>query len=314
MPSSAALPQAKSQTAFLEILRRVRKRWYCYVMMSGTFVLLVAFAYYPAASAIYHSFTNWDGFRHPEWVGLKNYRSILTSDTIMHSAVPNMVLLGLWQILRAAIFPFLGAAMVYRIRNEKLAYFFRLLYVLPILVPGTVFIQVWRQLYDPNVGLFNELLKFVGMKPLLFLNDPKTALFSLMFIGFPWIDGVGLLVYLAGLLAIPREVIEAAIVDGAGDLRRLVRIELPLVVPQIRLIVILNVINALQSFGWQLLVTQGGPIEATTVPAWEMYRAAMVESRFGAASAMGMLLFVSVFLLTLINNAAIRSNIEYQGG
>ena len=135
---------------------------------------------------------------------------------------------------------------------------------------------------------------------------------SLMFMGFPWIDGVGMLIYLAGLLAIPMEVTEAAIMDGASSLRRFFSIELPLIIPQLRLILILNVIGALQGFGPQLLVTRGGPSNATTVPAWEMYQAATMSGRYGVASAIGVVLFVLIFSLTLLNNAAVRSSVEYQ--
>jgi raffinose/stachyose/melibiose transport system permease protein len=225
-----------------------------------------------------------------------------------------MALLVLFQVFRAAVFPLLGAALIYRLRQEKLAYFYRLLFVLPIVVPATVGILVWRQFFDPNVGLLNDVLHLFGLKGLSWLNSESSALFSLMVIGFPWIDGVGMLIYLAGLLAIPGEVVEAAIMDGAGSLRRFFSIELPLVIPQIRLIVILNVIGALQGFGWQLLVTRGGPNSATSVPAWEMYQSAMTAGRFGYASAIGMILFIIIFALTLINNAAIRSQVEYQAG
>ena len=130
--------------------------------------------------------------------------------------------------------------------------------------------------------------------------------------GFPWIDGVDVLIILAGLLAIPFEVIEASIMDGASSVRRFFAIELPLIIPQIRLIVILNVIYVIQNFGWQLVVTRGGPNFATTVPAWMIYKEAMLGQRYGMASAIGVVLFVLVFVLTLINNTAIRSNVEYQ--
>ena len=225
-----------------------------------------------------------------------------------------MLLLTAWQVVRSSTFPLLGAALLYRMRNEKLAYAYRLVFVLPLVVPGVVGILVWRQLYEPNFGLFNAILEALGFKALAWLNSPKTALFSLMFMGFPWIDGVGLLIYLAGLLAIPAEILEAATMDGATSWRRFFAMELPLIVPQIRLIVILNVIGSLQNFGWQLLVTRGGPNNATTVPAWEMYQSAMTEGRFGVASAIGVVLFVVIFVLTLVNNNYIRSNVEYQAG
>ncbi len=305
---------AAQLSPFRRTLRRIVKYWYCYLMMLGTFALLIVFSYYPAASAVIHSFTVWDGFRPAQWAGLSNYQELFTSDMIVQHAFPNMGLLVLWQILRAAIFPLIGAGLIYRLRNEKLAYSFRIVFVLPIVVPATVSILVWRQFYDPNVGLLNEVLKIIGLAPSAWLNSEKTALMSLMFIGFPWIDGVGMLIYLAGLLAIPLEINEAAIMDGASSLKRFFAIELPLVIPQVRLIVILNVIGALQGFGWQLLVTRGGPNNATTVPAWEMYQSAMLGGRFGYASAIGMVLFIIIFVLTLINNASIRSGVEYTAG
>jgi raffinose/stachyose/melibiose transport system permease protein len=275
-------------------------------------VLLTTFSYYPALSAIWHSFTIWDGFRPATWNGLENYKEIFTSEDILNKAFVNMALLALWQVVRAAVFPLLGAALIYRLRNERVGYFYRLVFVLPIVVPATVSILVWQQFFDPNVGLLNDVLALFGLKGLAWLNNADTALMSLMVIGFPWIDGVGMLIYLAGLLAIPLEITEAAIMDGANSLRRFFSIELPLVIPQVRLIVILNVIGALQGFGWQLLVTRGGPNGATSVPAWEMYQSAMSAGRYGFASAMGMILFIIIFMLTLINNASIRSQVEYQ--
>jgi raffinose/stachyose/melibiose transport system permease protein len=307
----SASPASQWQTTWRETRRRMSKFWFCYLMIAGTFVLLATFSYYPAFSAAYHSFTVWDGFRPGTWNGLNNYQEMMASEDMRH-AFSNILLLAAWQIIRACIFPLLGAALIYRLRSERLAAVFRLVFVLPIVVPSTVGILVWRQLYDPNVGLLNEILNAFGLASSTWLNGTYTALPSLMFVGFPWIDGVALLIYLAGFLAIPYEVIEASIMDGAGSVRRFFRVELPLIIPQVRLIVILSVIGALQGFGWQLLVTRGGPNNATTVPAWEMYQQAILGNRFGYASAIGMTLFVIIFVLTLINNAAIRSNVEYQ--
>ena len=293
------------------VLRQMRRRWYCYVMMSGTIVLLIVFAYYPAFSAFYHSFTYWDGYLPARWAGLANYTEVFTQP-IFRKAFVNMFLLSGWQVFRAATFPLIGAALIYRMRSEKMAYAFRLLFVLPIVIPSVVGILVWRQLYDPNIGLFNAILERLGLETLSWLNDPKTALASLMFMNFPWIDGVGLLIYLAGLLAIPVEVIEAAIMDGAGSWKRFWAMELPLILPQVRLIVILNVIGAFQGFGWQLLVTEGGPLDSTTVPAFQMYKEAIRIGRFGVGSAVGVILFVMIFVLTMSNRASIRSDVEYE--
>lgn len=294
---------ARQTSRFARTLLQIKKYWYCYAMIAGTFLLLLTFDYIPAFSAIYHSFTKWDGFRPPTWVGLKNYRAAFT-DPVLLKGTGNALLLGSWGILISVTVPLAAAALVFHVRGERLANFFRLLFVLPIVVPGLVGLYVWQELYNPNTGLLNEILQWLGREPLAWLNAPKTALFSIMFAGFPWVDGIGLLIYLAGFLAIPQEVLEAATVDGAGKWKRFFSVELPLVMPQVRLTALLNVIGAFQDFGWQLVVTQGGPLRATTVPAWEMYYRAMEGGRYGVASTIGMLLFIVIFALTLLNEKA----------
>jgi len=280
-------------------------------MMFGTVALLVIFAYYPAFSAFFHAFTIWDGFTPARWAGLKNFYEIFTHE-VFRKGFQNMGWLVGWEVVRSAVFPLICAAMMYRLRSEKLAYFFRLIYVLPIVVPWVVSVLVWKMFYDPSIGLFNDILRGLGLKTLGWLTDPKTALASLMFMGFPWMDGVAVLIFLAGFLAIPLEIIEASVVDGCGSFRRFFAIEIPLIVPQIRLIVILRVISAMQGFGWQFLVTRGGPSYATTVPAYRMYTEAMGSARFGLGCAVGLLLFVVIFALTLINNKVIQADVEYQ--
>jgi raffinose/stachyose/melibiose transport system permease protein len=292
-------------------LRQMRKYWFCYAGLSATFILLIVFSYYPAFSAIYHSFTVWDGSRQARWNGIANYQEIFSNPNFLTS-YKNLAILSVWAVFRSVSFPMLAAALLYRLRNENTAYFFRLLFVLPIVIPGLVGILMWQQIYQPSYGLLNTVLKAVGMKTLAWLNDPSSALASLMLVGFPWIDGVGMLIFLAGFLGISRDVIEAAIMDGCTSVRRFFAIELPLIVPQLRVVIILSVIGTLQGFGWQLAVTRGGPLKATTVPAWEMYYAAIFDGRFGVGSAIGVILFLIILVITLINLSIIRSNNEVE--
>jgi len=303
-------PRRERLSPAAETLRQIRRRWFCYFMMFGTMALLVVFAYFPAFSAFYHSFTIWDGFTPARWAGLKNFREVFTHD-VFRKGFANMGWLVGWEVVRSAVFPLICAALMYRLRREGTAYFFRLVYVLPVVVPWVVAVLVWKMFYDPNIGLFNDILRGLGLQGSGWLTDPKTALRSLMFMGFPWMDGVAVLIFLAGLLAIPLEVVEASIVDGCGSSRRFFAIELPLIIPQIRLIVILRVISAMQGFGWQFLVTGGGPVYATTVPAYRMYTEAMGSARFGLGCAVGLILFIVIFGLTLINNKVIKADVEY---
>lgn len=295
------------------LLQRIWRRKFCYLLMLPTFVLLVAFAYIPAASAIYHGFTQWDGFTAARWVGLANFREMLASNTF-HAAFRNLAILLIWRVILVLTIPVFVAELIFRVSNERLAHYFRLAFVFPIVVPTTVTIMMWQFFYEPNVGLFNTILQAVGRGDLqqTWLNDQNLALPSLMFMGFPWVDGVAVLIFLAGLLAIPTTVLDAARVDGADGLRRLIHLDLPLIIPQLKLMAILTIITQLQAFGVQLLLTRGGPADATTVPALEMYYAALNYNRFGFASAVGAFLFVIIFVLTFVNTRFIRSTVEFE--
>lgn len=291
--------------------QRIWRRRFCYVAMLPTFILLSFFTYFPAASAFYHAFTNWDGFTAAQWVGLDNFAEMFQNETLQKSWV-NLVILTVWPVIQVLTVPVLVAELLFGLSNRRLAQVLRLVFVLPIVVPATVTIMLWQYFYEPNVGLFNSVLTWMGSsnQP-AWLGDSNMALPSLMAVGFPWVNGVAVLIYLAGLLAIPGEMLDAGQLDGAVGFRRFWRLDLPLIMGQIKLMVILTVIGSLQGFGWQLVLTSGGPANSTTVPAYEMYNAAMRDSRFGFASAIGVFLFAIIFTLTLINNRFIKSSVEY---
>jgi raffinose/stachyose/melibiose transport system permease protein len=300
-------PKARRRT----LPQRIWRRRFCYIAMLPTFLLLGIFTYFPAISAFYHAFTAWDGFTPAQWIGFANFAEMFRSDTLQH-AWRNLIILTLWPVIQVLTIPVLVAELIFAVRSQRLAHFFRTIFVVPIVVPTTVTIMLWQYFYDPNVGLFNSILQWAGSSARPeWLADYNLALPSLMGVGFPWVNGIAVLIYLAGLLAIPPEVIDAGRLDGAVGFTRFRKLDLPLIMGQIKLMVILTVIGALQYFGLQLFLTNGGPANATTVPAYEMYEAALRDSRFGFASAIGVFLFVIIFTLTVINNRFIRSSVEY---
>jgi raffinose/stachyose/melibiose transport system permease protein len=132
-----------------------------------------------------------------------------------------------------------------------------------------------------------------------------------MGIGFPWVDGFALLIFTAGLQAIPREILDAAALDGAGAFERFRRIELPLVLGQIKLVLVLNMIWTIQNFTSIFILTQGGPGTATMVPGMVLYRASFQNERMGYACAIGMAMFLVMLVLTSINLRYIRSESEF---
>jgi raffinose/stachyose/melibiose transport system permease protein len=183
-----------------------------------------------------------------------------------------------------------------------------------MVVPFVVIVLVWQFIYDPNYGLLNALLTMVGLKGLTntWLGNPDLALYCIAGVGFPWISGFNLLVYLAGLQNIPQEVLDASLIDGAGRWRRFRSVHLPLILGQVKLLLILSIINTLQGFVTVYILTQGGPADATTVPGLEMYVQAFQYSKFGFGMALGTLIFLVILALTYLNMRYIRPSLEYQ--
>ena len=143
------------------------------------------------------------------------------------------------------------------------------------------------------------------------LGDPRISLYSLIGIGFPWVGGFALLVYYAGLQNIPTDVFDSARIDGAKGLSRFRLIDLPLLLGQTRLLLVLAFIGGVQGFQTQLLLTNGGPFYSTMVPGLHMYQTAMTFDRMGYACAIGVALFGVILGITYLNLKYVRSGAEY---
>jgi raffinose/stachyose/melibiose transport system permease protein len=292
--------------------QRVRSGILPYLLVLPTMALLAIFMYIPAATALDRSFYAWDGITRPVFVGLGNFSAML-ADPDMQQAFINVLKLAAFAVSIQTFVPLLVARLILAMRSTRLQYITRVLFVIPLVVPQVVIILIWGFLYDPDYGAINQILTSLHLGNLAqaWLGDPKLAIYSIMFIGFPFVDGFGLLIYTAGLQAISAELLQAAAVDGAGPWSRFWRIELPLVVGQIRLLMVLNMIWAIQSFTSILILTQGGPGDATYVPGLALYWNAFQYEKMGYACAIGTALFVVMLGLTFINLKYVRSRTEY---
>ncbi|CAN5630064.1 sugar ABC transporter permease [soil metagenome] len=282
-----------------------------YLFLLPTFALIGLFSYYPAILALYHSLTDWNGVLLASYVGLDNFREMLR-DRVLLASLSNMLTVAAWSLVITLTVPLLVAELIYALRNNRAQYWYRLLFVAPIVVPSVVTLLVWRFIYDPDLGLLNALLDRLGIAfHSRWLGDPKLALYCLLFIGFPFAAGTNVLIYLAGLQGIGESVIDAARLDGATGLRRIISIDLPLIMGQVRLLGILSLIGGIQGFGAQLVLTHGGPGYATMVPGMWMYETAFSYSRMGYASAIGTSMFVIILGLTLVIMRSMQSSTEY---
>ena len=301
------------------------REWRLYLFVIPSLVMVGVFAYFPAASAIYHSFFDWQGGETKQFIGWGNFQRIWNDGVLWSSfvTVGALILFNLVKMIPSVAM----AVMIHRLKSDRWQYLYRVLLVVPMIVPGLVTLFIWKFFFDPNLGLLNRILDATGLKsvlvqldqwlgwgvfyaevPIGWLSQPELILPALFLWGFPWIGAVGVLIYLAGLQSIGTEIYEAAELDGIGPIQKFFYIELPLILTQVRLSLTLLVISTLQGYGLQLLLLgdSGGPGGRGMTPGLWMYNRAFIAGEFGYACAVGMVLFVFILVLTLINNRFVR--------
>lgn len=261
-------------------------------------LLLVLFAYYPMLRGFSDAFYN-DNGTSATFAGLANFRQAFTNPLFQVSWV-HMIEIGLrWVVLELTV-PLAVARAIIALPSNRARTVLRTLFVIPMVVSIPIIALVWGALLAPG-GPVNALLSDIGL-PFLrqqWLANPHLALYSIMAIGFPWVDGFALLVFTGGLQALPREVLEAASLDGASMARTFFKIELPLISGQVRLVLVFAVITALTLITQVLVLTDGGPGNATLVPGLAIYNEAFLSSQFGMANALGLIVFAMAIGLTV---------------
>ncbi|MBZ0292577.1 MAG: ABC transporter permease subunit [Anaerolineae bacterium] len=287
--------------AVRKLLGRMWRGRMAYMLLLPAMGCILIFAYYPTLLAAYYSLTNHSA-RNPvtEFIGLKNYIDILTKDTYFRIGFGNMVLITVTNMLKVITMPLLVAELIFWLRKESRRYLFRTLYLLPAVVPGLIGVYMWTMVYDPYDGLLNHILNALFGIPMgrAWLADETTAIWAIIFHGFPYVAAFPLLIYMGGLININAELFDAARIDGASWWKRFTRIDIPLLTPQIRLLLFFAFNGAVSGFADVYVFTRGGPGNATYVPGLQMYLK-ISEGDFGYASAIGGILFVLVFIGTL---------------
>jgi ABC-type sugar transport system permease subunit len=282
-----------------------------YIYLAPTFALVLLFQYYPPIAGLYRSFFAWSA-NLETFVGLDNYRELL-ADEIVRVSFGNMLQLTAFHIFQNLGAPLLAAELLFHMRDRRWSYAYQLVIIVPLVVPTVLTLLIWQFVYDPAVGPLNAFLHLVGLGEVAspWLHSSRTALYALMFVGFPWLNPIAVFIFLAGLMNIDENVFEAARLDGSEGLHRFVRIDLPLIMSQVKLLIMLSVIGgAVGNFGAQLVLTGGGPGNSTQVPGFYMYTQAFAFNRMGYASAIGVVLFVVTLAVTLFNWKVIRPSLE----
>lgn len=270
-----------------------------YLFLTPTLILMAVFSYYAIGNAVYTSFTDSTFGVSSTMVGFTNYIAAF-KDEMFLTSFKNQAIITVMAVLNSVFFPLFASEILFFIKHKKVAGFIKTAFVIPMLIPQIVTILIWKYLYNPNFG-FNSILRALGMGGLThnWLNEKSTALICIILIGFPFISSMYFLIMHTGLNAIGDELYEAAIVDGATSMEVVRYIHFPNMKSYIKVVVTLSLIGSLSGFGLIAATTGGGPGYSTMIPALQMYKIAFGDGKFGYASALGVVLFIVIILLTL---------------
>lgn len=283
--------------------KRARSAW---LFLTPALLFYAIFLIFPVLSSLYLSLHEWNMLTSPldaKYVGWSNYSYIFTKDKVFLKALGNTFIYAMSVVPISVVLSIFLAVLVYR---QKRSSIWRLIFFLPTITTPVAIGMVWMYLYRPNYGLINTILNLFGFKSLDWLNNPKTALLSIIITAI-WANiGANMLILYAGLKDIPTSYYEAAAVDGASGWVRFSKITLPLLKPAILFVVVTGMISSWQVFDFIVAMTAptlgraGGPINSTMTMVLYMYQTAFEYMYMGRACAMAYVLLIIIMTLSLI--------------
>ena len=271
------------------------------------FIAFILLKYYPMIQAIYMSLFDYKVANPPGvFVGLANYIHAF-KDPLNAKVWGNNITLFLWGLVLGFWVPLVQAILLDEIRRLKT--FYRVMYLLPSVIPAVATAVIWKWIYNPDWGFLNALFERIGLPAQGWLNAPNEVKFSLM---LPAIlgGGLGIFIYLSALQGVPQELYEASDMDGASIFAKVRYITLPGIAPIIGLQFILALTGAFQIFDQIYIMTLGGPADASRVIVLNIYYYAFERVQMGYASAMSVLLFIVTLILVAIQLRFMRGEAQ----
>lgn len=297
--AEANSPNAGTQKAGRRPIKHGEELWgwlFVSPMLLGVFVLVLIpiVATLALSLADWNFVQGWDGIR---WVGFRNFDKLLDDHLFTRSVRNNVIFL-------VSVPVYMLISMVLAVVIDRHIYmkgYFKVAYFMPYISNIVAVAVVWQVLFQPSYGPINEMLHAIGFdNPPKWLADPDYALISVMMITV-WISiGFNMIIYMAGLQSIPRDLYEAADIDGANGWVKFARITFPLLSPTSFFLLVTGIIATFKVFDLIAVTTQGGPIGSTSMMVWYLYDTAFVNLKVGYASSIAVVLFLFVLLITLL--------------
>ncbi|MBQ9196285.1 MAG: sugar ABC transporter permease [Clostridia bacterium] len=270
--------------------------------MLPSLVGFLAFTLIPVLLSVGISFTSWDiisGIGNITWIGMDNYAQMLRDSYFIKSLQNNLYYTAVFVPATMALALLLALGLKRRPYGQNAL---KALFFIPYITNIVVVSIIWMAMLQPYSGPVNKALSALGVaKPPMWLTKRVSAMPSIILVNVWFNVGYAMIIFLAGLQSIPGELYEAAEMDGAGPFRRFVNVTLPLLSPTTFFILVTTMINSFKVFGTVNIMTQGGPSgDATTVLVFHIYRSAFRYYKMGYASAMSIVLFLMIFIVTMI--------------
>jgi multiple sugar transport system permease protein len=268
-----------------------------YLFILPWMIGFVVFTLGPLVFSLIMSLFDWPVTSNPTFVGFGNYIKMFTDDPQFYKSIMITFKFALVFVpLNLIIALFLALLITQSVKGIKI---FRTIFYLPTVVSGVAISIIWGWIFNSEYGILNYLLSFIGIEGPKWLIDPKWAIITIV-IASAWGVGTMMLIFYTDIKSIPRDIYEAAAIDGAGPLRQFFYITIPSITPTILFNVITSVIGALQQLTLVLLLTGGGPLKSTYFYGLFVYHNAFKHHKLGYASANAWFMFIVILLLTLL--------------
>lgn len=271
-------------------------------------ILFFMFFIYPIFSSIYYSFTSWNGVSaNPKFIGFSNYVKAFGDERFWESAKNNGWFIVFSCFIQVPLIIFFSLLIA---NVKKLKGLYKTAVFLPSIMSTAVIGILWGFIYEPNIGLLNKLLGLFGIEPLYWLSDEKYAMFSILLTNAWQWTGFYIIMVLAAILSIPRDLDEAAEIDGATRLQRALSITLPLIKPIISVVIMLSIAGAMKAADIVIVMTKGGPAGSTDVLATYMIKYAITNFKYGYGNTIAVLIFIFTLILTALYQLLIARRSE----
>jgi len=287
---------------------RTREAVWAYIFLLPFFLGLLFFILGPVVAAFAISFTSWDLLSPPQWIGLDNYREMM-SDPLFWIALKNTVYFTVVSVPVTLLLA-LGLAALMNRKLRGIAVL-RAIYFFPVTASIVAVSLLWAWMYTPDFGIINYLLSQIGVPKVKWLVDPRMAMPSIILMSVWRGLGFNIVVFLAGLQSIPKDLYEAAELDGANGWDRFRQITIPLLTPTLFFAAIMAMIASFQVFEQTFIMTQGGPGNATLTLVYHIFQNGFTYLRMGYASALSFVLFAILFIITIVQVRLQRRWVHY---